>query len=132
MTTTATEALGSQTRPLDPLTFSFIPRLKNLLPRRQGIPGLSYYQVPVDKARQAQDLGLREVENSLVYTITGPLGSVDCKLYCHGKPIRGLSHQSGRRRLFVHNDVYERTGHLDESRLNALEEQEEETTNGGR
>lgn len=93
-----------------PVFQGFIPRLKHLLQQRRGIPGIHYYQVCTHNLRLAQDRGLREVDNTLVYTITGPKGSVDVKLYCFGKPIPGQSHLSGRRRLFVDPDIEKLTG----------------------
>lgn len=93
-----------------PVFQGFIPRLKHLLQQRRGIPGIHYYQVCTHNLRLAQDRGLREVDNTLVYTITGPKGSVDVKLYCFGKPIPGQSHLSGRRRLFCDPDIEARTG----------------------
>lgn len=108
-------ALGSIQPPgqhlTKPLTYSgFIPRLNHLLPMMKGRPGLEYAQIAVQNMRLAQDGGWIEIDGTFVYTIVGPKGSVDAKLFGRGRVIPGQSHMSGKRKLFCDPTIVEVTG----------------------
>lgn len=92
-------------------TYDHIPSLKELMPTTAGIPGVEYAQVCVHNIRLAQDLGWGRISgNQKVYTITGPTGSVDCELYCKGKPISGECPQGGRRVCSIDKEIVKLTG----------------------
>lgn len=87
-----------------------IPRLRDLLPKFSGQPGFVYAQVCMQNARRAQDEGWNEIANTAIYTIRGPKGEVNCKLYAMGRGIPGQSHASGRRICLVDDEVELITG----------------------
>lgn len=106
------------------LTWHHIPSLRELLPKTGGIPGVTYLQCAVTNLRRAQDEGWgKMVGGSLVYTIVGPEGEVDCELYCKGQPITGQPSSSGARRCEVDLMIEEATGLQIQPRLKAREEE---------
>ena len=102
------------TEPTDaprPNTFDHVPDLRELLPKTGGIPGVLYAQVSISNARKAQDEGWGDMHGNLaIYTITGPSGTVDCKLVCKGKPIPGQGSGSGARVCLADDTIYQLTG----------------------
>jgi hypothetical protein len=104
------DTLGNIEPPRDFFFDGVIPRLKDLLPKFQGQPGFTYAQVCVQNIRRAQDEGWNEIANTAIYTIRGPKGQVDCKLYAMGRGIPGQSHASGRRVCLVDDEVELVTG----------------------
>ena len=102
--------LGNIEAPKDFFFDGEIPRLKDLLPKMHGQPGFTYAQICVQNSRRAQDEGWNEVANTAIYTIRGPNGQVDCKLYAMGRGIPGQSHASGRRVCMVDDEVELVTG----------------------
>jgi len=77
--------------------FDHFPSLRELLPKFRGAPGFTYFQCCVVNLRRAQDEKWKEVDNTVVYTVEGPKGSVDLKLLCRGKLTPGQPHNSGAR-----------------------------------
>jgi hypothetical protein len=110
--------LPSTLTPTDPATpfqtrnlvFDHVPGLKELLPKHGGRPGFEYSQSCVVNLRRAQDEGWLEVENTMVYTIAGPRGEANMKLYCRGKLIPGQPTDSGARLCRCDIIVEELTG----------------------
>lgn len=113
MTTSAPETLT--TPPPRPFTYTFIPRLKHLLPKFRGLAGVEYAIVNISRKREYQDAGWRGVEGSVVFTIENPdtNKSCDCELMCKGKPIPGQGHLAGARRAYIDPTVYKLTGFKD-------------------
>lgn len=109
--TSAPEPPKSQSAgPEDLLEFSYVPELRDLLPKNRGLPGVIYAQVCVHHAKAAQDLGWRMVHGTGYYSIVGPRGRADMVLMCSGKPIRGAAPQAGARRLLADEDILKLTG----------------------
>jgi hypothetical protein len=98
--TVSDAAPGQLYRPRQ-FVFDHWPSLGELLPKWQGIPGYTYFQCCVTNLRRAQDEGWVEVDNTVIYTIEGPKGSVDLKLLCRGRRIPGQPHNSGARLCFA-------------------------------
>jgi hypothetical protein len=98
--------------PAKPYTYTQIPKLKQLLPRMGGRPGVEYAQVCVQHLRDAEDAGWHRVDHARVYTIVGPKGSIDLVLMERGKPVPGLGHASGKRKCQVDLLVEQATGHF--------------------
>jgi len=81
--------------------FDHWPSLRELLPKWRGRPGFIYFQCAVVNLRRAQDEGWVEVDNTVIYTIEGPRGTVDVKLLCRGKLTPGQPHNSGERLCYA-------------------------------
>ncbi len=108
--------------------FPHWPSLAELLPKFRGRPGFTYFQCCVANLRRAQDEGWVEVDNTVIYTIEGPKGSVDLKLLCRGQLIPGQPHDSGARLCYGDLTGEELSGlwinpnqHTDESAPQTLE-----------
>lgn len=92
--------------------YQFIPRLKHLLPRLRGLPGVEYAIIPIAYAREYQDDKWLQVEGTVIFTITNPATtqSCDCMLVAQGKPVPGQGHLSGARKAHIDRRVYDATG----------------------
>ena len=90
--------------------FDHWPSIQELLPKWRGRPGFTYVQCCVANLRRAQDEGWVEVDNTVIYTIEGPKGSVDLKLLCRGQLIPGQPHDSGARLCYGDRTGEELTG----------------------
>ena len=104
------DTLGRTPGALKSFVFKHIPGIKELLPKYRGLPGFQYFQCCVQNLRRAQDEGWTEVDNTFIYTIEGPKGSVDMKLLARGKRIPGQSHDSGARLCYCDTSVQPLTG----------------------
>lgn len=91
-------------------TYDEIPVLRDLLPMFRGIPGYYYLQASVANQKRAEGEGWVEVANSVTYTIRGPKGSIDVRLYCYGRRIPSIDHKSSKRECFIDRDILEATG----------------------
>ena len=101
---------GQPYQPPRPFVFNHVPDLRELLPKHRGRPGLEYLQCCVVNMRRAQDEGWVEVDRTVIYTIEGPKGSVDMKLFGRGKLIPGQPHDSGARLCRCDKTVESLTG----------------------
>ncbi len=91
--------------------YTHIPSLQELLPTTGGIPGVQYLQCSLNNLRRAQDDGWGKISGrQMVYTVEGPDGTAHCELYARGKPIPGMSSDSGARRCFLDKDIRKLTG----------------------
>ena len=63
-----------------------IPALRELMPRTGGLPGVVYAQILSSNLGKSDREHWKQVDNQRPYTITGPRGSAECLLVCHGKP----------------------------------------------
>jgi hypothetical protein len=91
-------------------TYDSVPELKHLLPQLRGVPGFYYLQVAIHNQRRAEAEGWREVAGGVTYTIRGPKGSCDARLYCFGDRIYGSDYKSSKRDCLVDTDIFELTG----------------------
>jgi len=82
----------------------------SLLPIYGGQPGLEYLQCPVTNQKEWQSAGWKSVRNTHVYTIKGPLGSVDCQLLVIGERLHTSDHQSNKRVLWLDPEIERITG----------------------
>lgn len=82
----------------------------SLLPIYGGQPGLEYLQCPVVSQKDWQSAGWKPVRNCSVYTIKGPLGSIDCVLLVTGVRLHSSDHQSNKRKLFLDPEIERITG----------------------
>ncbi len=82
----------------------------SLLPIFGGQPGLEYLQCPVVNQKRWQQTGWKAVRNCSIYTIKGPLGSVDCVLLVTGVRLLSSDHQSNKRKLFLDPEIERITG----------------------
>lgn len=98
-----------------PYTYTKIPRLKQLLPRTGGLPGVEYAIISTSNMRKAQDLGWERLAGAQkIFTIEGPKGNADCELFGKGAPIRGMDTLAGVRRLSIDPEVRKVTGFVSE------------------
>ena len=104
---TTYEATGAKR---DSFVFDHVPALKELLPRFRGVPGLYYLQCAVQNQVLAQEEGWLEVVDTVIYTIKGPSGHCDTRLYCCGEPIPGGGYQSSKRSCMVDRVILLQTG----------------------
>ena len=95
----------SQTR-----VFDHIPDLRELLPKFRGLPGFDYLQCTSTNLLRAQEEDWTEVDNTVIYVISGPKGDVSMKLMARGQPIPGQPHNSGARLCECEIAVQELTG----------------------
>lgn len=112
-------AVDPTTPTFGPYTFNHVPKLgphrdgdqrASLLPKRGGIPGLEYAQIPVLLKKQAENDGWLSIHGAATYTIFGPKGTVDCELLARGAIIRGIDAESGSRVCHIDQSVWEVTG----------------------
>ena len=101
--------------PGEKYTFDHVPTLRELLPVHAGVPGFYYLQSSLHNLKKAESEGWLEVANTVTYTISGPSGSVDCKLLCMGARVPGSAYESGKRGCLVDHTIYELTGHTNTS-----------------
>jgi hypothetical protein len=106
-------------QPGEPYVYDHIPRLGphrptdtrgSLLPDGGGLPGLTYYQVPVGLKKLAQNDGWLEIVGCKTYTIVGPSGTIDCELLAKGAIIKGLDPMSSARPCLTDELIFEVTG----------------------
>lgn len=102
----------------EPLTFEFVPTLRQLMPSTGGLPGVKYGLLAVHNQKTAQNEGWGATTTSKIFTIKGPKGQVDVVLACKGDPVRGMSPAGGARVFLIDQDIYDVTG------LDAVEDQE--------
>ena len=93
-----------------PYVYDHVPRLRELLPKDAGRPGVKYAQVCSANAKAAQDAGWGPIAGAKMFTIHGPKGHCDMLLACQGKPIQGASSQEGARTMVLDHDIYRLTG----------------------
>lgn len=93
--------------------FNHIPHLRELLPKKRGLPGFTYMQCSLSNTGRAQNEGWGDVDGNVVYNIVGPKGSIEMKLLVRGKMTYGQSHDSGARVCGVDwRPIFELTGHV--------------------
>ena len=96
----------------EPYAYDCIPKIKRVLPKHRGWPGYQYMYCTVFNRKRAQNEGWIPAHgDAAVFTIIGPLGSVDCHLLCRGTSIKGQSPDSGARMLWVDYLISKYTGH---------------------
>ena len=94
----------------DSFTYDHIPALKELLPRLRGVPGLYYLQCAVQNQILAEEEGWAQVADTVTYSIQGPSGTCDVRLYCCGTPIPGAGYQASKRICVVDRVIMLQTG----------------------
>lgn len=99
----------SDRNPRSAPSFPGIPDLRDLLPNG-GLAGIVYAQVTTNHTREAQEIGLRPIKHTEVFTIQGPTGTVSVILTGKGTPIPGASPDAGARECVLDGDIFVRTG----------------------
>lgn len=107
-------------------SYDHVPVLRELLPQYRGIPGYYYLQVEVNNLARAENEGWLEVANCVTYSIKGPNGSCNARLYCYGARIPGADYRSSKRECFVDRAILEATGLRNESAMDIAETAEPE------
>lgn len=106
-TTAPVSTLGAQI----PFSYDHVPTLEELLPATGGIPGVTYAQVCAKNVHAAQTAEWDSVHGAKAYEIVGPDGrNTAMVLACKGTPVRGMDARSGRRMMFLDQDVFRLTG----------------------
>ncbi|MCP4113862.1 MAG: hypothetical protein GY737_00375 [Desulfobacteraceae bacterium] len=99
--------------------FGYIPTVRrqnpndtriSLLPKRGGRAGVIYGHIPDHLTKVAREQGWMYISEEAEYIITGPKGSIKCRLMAYGGEIPGVAPESGVRGAFVDESVYEVTG----------------------
>jgi hypothetical protein len=83
--------------------FGHIPTLMELMPKTQGLPGVTYLQCAALNMARASREGWVQVHGAEPYIITSPSTGKEIAvvLLAQGKPIPGLSYMSGARECMV-------------------------------
>lgn len=82
----------------------------SLLPFQGGRPGFEYYQCPHGKEQKAaRREGWSQVKDTEIFTIEGPLGTLDLVLLARGEPI-GHDTSNNKRVMFLDPRIEEVTG----------------------
>ena len=113
--------------PVRTLVFDRLPRLGiDLLPKNGGIPGYYYLVVAIQGQKVAEAQGWELVGGIETFTVQGPEGSVDARLYCFGEKLPSANYQSSKRTMEYDINVKEITG-LDMATVPIEEKQTVET-----
>ena len=100
--------------PTRTLVFDHLPTLKrDLLRQNGGIPGYYYLVVAIQGQKVAEREGWKPVtltDGIDTFTIQGPDGAVDARLYCFGEKLPSANYQSSKRTIEYDKNIGEITG----------------------
>jgi len=103
--------------------FNAYPRLRDLLPRTGGLPGVQYLVCP---AQRVAEFGQEDNPSGRIWEMTTgaevfTIKSIPCFLLSTGKPIMSASSSASLPEFFTTNDLDVALGVEDDDDLEALE-----------